>query len=146
MESGFYKNDVEECEKEFAMRSTNLLKRAKYGKYATSVCFQQIDRPATTFLKGRHYFSGRHSLYVFKTEVLVSFSSKSFYGSDFLGKCVYDKAVFREMLLKQQNLLEKKTVELVDDYREPLQILKITFFGCTVLQVVWRTMSSGEGC
>ena len=41
------------------------------AKYATDVIFQQANRPSGTMQEGKKYFSGKHKLYGYKTEVCV---------------------------------------------------------------------------
>ena len=46
-------------------------KNYKYARYATDVTFQQSNRPTGNMQEGKKYFSGKHKLYGYKTEVSV---------------------------------------------------------------------------
>lgn len=47
-------------------------KNFTYALYATDMIFQQGNHPSGTMLKGKHYFSFKHKLYIYKTEVSVA--------------------------------------------------------------------------
>lgn len=43
----------------------------KYARYATDVTFHQTNRPTGNMQEGKEYYSGKHKLYGYKTEVSV---------------------------------------------------------------------------
>lgn len=48
-----------------------LFKFHKYDRYATDVTFHHANRPAGNHQESKHYFSNKHKIYGYKTEVSV---------------------------------------------------------------------------
>lgn len=84
----------------------------KCAKHAIDVFFQQDSRPASLLLESRHYFSGKHNLYGFKTEVSVTLGGKVIYVSRNVPGSVHEKAFFQKNnLAKHKAVLMKKVAE-----------------------------------
>ncbi len=47
-------------------------KNFPYALHATDIIFQQVNCPSGTMFEGKHYFSRKHKLYSYKSEVSVA--------------------------------------------------------------------------
>lgn len=66
----------------------------KCAKYAIKVCFQQSSTPVESFVEGRLYFSGKHSLYELKTGASVTSTGKAIFVSNHVPSSLNDKVLF----------------------------------------------------
>lgn len=102
---------------------TNLIsKRAQFKNfpcalYATDVIFQQANRPSGNMLEGKLYFSGKHKLYGFKTEVSVTPSGQAVDSTDHKPGSIADIVIFRDNIDFHKEVLKKvgPDTEIVDD-------------------------------
>ncbi len=106
-----YQDYVLDCFAKLSM-TTLINKKAQFKNfpcalYATDVIFQQANRPSGNMLEGKHYFSGKHKLYGFKTEVSVTPSGQAVDVTDHSAGSISDFVIFRNNLNFHNQALKK---------------------------------------
>ena len=82
-------------------------KNFPYALYATDVIFQQSNRPSGNLMEGKAYFSGKHKLYGYKTEVSVAPTGYAVDLSEHSKGSISDLTIFRENLEYHRAMLAK---------------------------------------
>lgn len=108
-----YKHYIEACEALSKMVDCKPLTNKNCTIHATNVQFQQGTRPMGPFSKNKHYYSGKHSLYSSKTEILVTSTKQAVFASDYVPKIVHDMKLFRKSLQKNKFTQELKIIHFV---------------------------------
>lgn len=114
------KQFIEVCKAFYNMVNRKPFKNKYCAKYATDVRFQQCNLQVGTFSKSRHYYSGKHSLYGFKTEVSMTPTGQAIFVSDHLPGTAHDMELFRRNLQKHKSILEKKIIVISIENNSPL--------------------------
>lgn len=79
MESVLFKPFVSDFGRVFELNEKTSLPNMKCAKYTTDLRFQQRKISAAYIIESRHFFSGKHSLYGFKTKSLVTFTNRALF-------------------------------------------------------------------
>ncbi len=88
-----------------------------YPFHTTDVIFQQSNLPSGNMLKGKIYFSGKHKLYGFKTEVSVTPSGQAVDIMVHKPGSISDFVIFQENIEFHNSALTEfgKDTEIVDN-------------------------------
>lgn len=104
---------VEQAAEQFDM-TTLLREKSKFNtfgmaRYATDVTFQQSQRPRGNMEEGKSYYSGKHKLYGYKTEVSVLPNGLALGCSDHFVGSTADIDIFYKGLAWHKSQLRKST-------------------------------------
>ncbi len=83
--------------------------------YATDMIFQPANCPSGTLLEGKLYFSGKHKLYGYKTEVSVAPTGQAINGTEHKPGRISDLNIFHQNLDFHSQALTKNG----DEYEIP---------------------------
>jgi hypothetical protein len=102
-----------------ARRTDKTFRYYKYALYATDVKFQPANRPTGRFMEQKHYFSGKHKLYGYKTEYSVAMPGVAVNMTKHYPGSVSDLRICEENLSTHKDMLAKTQVdESLEDYGE----------------------------
>lgn len=93
------------------MKEQRIFKYHPYCRYAVDVTFQQTNRPSGNLQESKLYFSGKHKLYGFKTEVSVLPNGQAFFISRHAPGSVADIDIFMRNIERHKLFLKKGTEE-----------------------------------
>lgn len=119
----FYRVHVEKCEAKMGMKKLVAVQSTfstfKYARYATDVTFQQSHRPGGSVQDGKKYYSGKHKLYGYKTEVSVLPCGLAINCTNHSPGSVSDFEMLRRNISFHKSATKKKDTESeIDDFGE----------------------------